>query len=71
MSAPICPECKSDALTVLAVPDEYDGWVTACCCTRGRSTLSAAHSVKRWIANARKRYELRAVAILAARSGQP
>ena len=68
MSLPICPMCKVDALTVLGC----DGlWQTACRCTKGKSRISATHSVKRWVANARKRNELRAVALIAARSGQP
>jgi hypothetical protein len=68
MSLPVCPMCESDALTVMGY---YDIWQTACRCTKGRSRISATHSVRRWLANARKRNELRAVAIIAERSGQP
>ena len=62
-----CPQCDETVFTFRLT----GYWVTACRCTKGRSNISATHSVKRWVANARKRNELRAVAIIAARSGQP
>ena len=41
----ICPMCKSDAQTVHGVADEYDGWITACRCTKGRSHISAGSAL--------------------------
>ena len=63
-----CPLCESVVTTVLVA---HFHWQTACSCTKGNSRISASHSVKRWVANVRRRNELRAVALIAARSGQP
>lgn len=64
MTAIICPMCKRDADTHR---DPRGWWVTICLCTRGRSRISATHSVERWEANARKRYAKQAEAYCAAK----
>ena len=61
----ICPMCKSDAQTFHGVANEYNGWITACRCTKGRSRISASHSVQRWVLNVRKRYGRHAAAVCA------
>jgi hypothetical protein len=68
MSAPVCPLCKSAPITTII---GIFHWQTSCKCVVGRSRITAGHSARRWILNCRKRYERHAVAIIAARSGQP
>ena len=67
-AAMACPLCESSVVTGLVA---HSHWQTACSCTNGNSRISAGHSVRRWVANVRRRNELRAVALIAARSGQP